>query len=128
MEKGNSWLEHKSPYYVIAASNLALGDHHFFPKSLLHKTVCDSMNPVNWWLSAQRAQMLPVGLVTLACKLMKLPSSTGGIERCFSTLGAIMSKQRNALEVEKASKLCFINKYFKACRSSEVFIDADNLE
>ena len=37
LEEGNKWLESRSPYFVIAAANLALGDTNFYPKSFLDK-------------------------------------------------------------------------------------------
>jgi hypothetical protein len=40
--------------------------------------------------------------------LMKLPSSSGSLERCFSTLNNIMTEKRNRLGVQKAAKLCSV--------------------
>lgn len=52
-------------------------------------------------------------MLDMIAKLFALPDSTGAIERNFSTMGQIMSDQRNQISVETASKLCVINNHYK---------------
>src|ERR1700754_4715119 len=75
-----------------------------------------SFNPIDWWEHAPNHDLQP-GFKQLIRKLFSLPSSTGGIERLFSTLGNIMTKERNRLSIEKAAKLCNIHNHYKIVQS-----------
>ena len=70
------------------------------------------MNALDWWKQAVTSAVPPTLLDTTST-LFLLPASTGGIERCFSTMGNIITKQRNRISVEKATKLCCINGHYK---------------
>ena len=113
IDDGHKWLEMKNPMYVIAAESLKQADAEFFSQTLLNPLICKKMNPSKWWESASENIRLPKGLVQLAKMLMSLPSSSAGIERDFSTLANIMTKQRNRIGIEKASKLCLVHRYLR---------------
>ena len=54
--------------------------------------------------------LLPEHVTSFILKLMILPASTSALERCFSTLGNIITKKRNRLGILKAEKLCICNR------------------
>lgn len=83
-----------------------------FHKTFLVQSVRESYEPIEWWENAL-TEPLPPRFHQLIRKLFNLPAGSGGIERSFSTLGNIMTKQRNRLSIEKASKLCTIHNHFK---------------
>ena len=51
------------------------------------------------------SKMVNASLCDLAILLLCLPSSSASIERIFSNFGAIQTKLRNRLGLEKAAKL-----------------------
>jgi hypothetical protein len=85
---------------------------NYFYSAFLKPEVCCQMDPLSWWKAAATNQV-PEALKILCSKLFVLPSSTGAVERNFSTLGNIMTKQRNRLSIEKGSKLCRIHNFLK---------------
>ena len=64
-------------------------------------------DPVSWWTSGLRLGFDKT-LSDIAVSLVSCTSSSGGIERCFSTLGATYGKLRTSMGVEKAGKLAFL--------------------
>ena len=74
------------------------------------------LSPAQWWrqMGETMGSELPDGFAELCQRLMMLPASTSGIERSFSTMGAIMTDVRNRLGLQKASKLCLINRTINA--------------
>ena len=64
-------------------------------------------DPVSWWTSGLRLGFDKT-LSDIAVSLVSCTSSYGGIERCFSTLGATYGKLRTLMGVEKAGKLAFL--------------------
>jgi hAT family protein len=65
------------------------------------------MHPADWWLAMNNSSLKEKNLDTIIT-LMKLPASTGSLERAFSVLNNIMTDKRNRLGIQKASKLCCI--------------------
>ena len=47
-------------------------------------------------------------LAKVAISLVSAPFFSGGLKRCFSTLGTTYGKLRTSMGVEKASKLAFM--------------------
>ena len=109
-DRGNEWLSEKSPFFTIAAIHLSLDDTTLFPKSYLNAEFSANMEPSKWWISLKSASTLPPNLCDLAETLMLLPASASAIERCFSTMNLIFHRLRSRLGIEKAAKLCFINR------------------
>src|SRR5262245_61607645 len=72
----------------------------------------NEVSPIPWWKVAFKGS-LPQDAVDVIEMLFILPPSTASIERKFSTLGNIMTKQRNRLSIEKAEKLCTIVNFYK---------------
>lgn len=115
--KGNEWISMKSPMMLIYASELLReNESNFFYDSHLQQTVRESMDPTMWWKTAVKTD-LTQDIKTVVDRIFLLPASTSGIERSFSTLSQIMTKQRNRLSVEKAEKLCVISNYYKIVNS-----------
>lgn len=110
--RGLNVIVESSPLNVIAAMELTNYRTNYFYTAFLKPEVCGQMDPLSWWKAAATNQV-PEELKILASKLFVLPSSTGGVERSFSTLGNIMTKQRNRLSIEKGSKLCRIHNFLK---------------
>jgi len=67
---------------------------------------------IKWWNKAP-TPAVSEGMKELATTILGLPASTGALERCFSTMGNIMSLKRSKLQVEKAGKLCSISNSLK---------------
>lgn len=83
----------------------------FFYAPFLQPDIQSSMSPLEWWKQAATS-VVPKKLLEMIEILFLIPAGTGGIERCFSTMGNIMTKKRNRLEVETAAKLANINGFF----------------
>jgi hypothetical protein len=81
------------------------------PPSL--SSVCTKVNPLTWWKSLRLSTSNPAlqNLCDFAVKVVSLVASSAGIERVFSTLGAVQTTVRNRLGVQKATKLavCYMN-------------------
>lgn len=107
-----------NPYFVIYATKLKNSDATFFFNAFLNEDVINSMDPRDWWKNACTGE-LNAKFRDLFEKLFTFPASTGSIERSFSTLGSIMTKQRNRLSIEKAEKLCSVINYFKLKNSQK---------
>ena len=102
--------------YVAAQLKLEINDDTFYDPVLLNKDVLRgeiALNPAQWWelMGTRMKEKLPTGLSKLAQDLMMLPASTSSMERCFSTMGSIMTETRNRIGVEKASRLCTIYRH-----------------
>lgn len=77
-----------------------------FLKSMFHTSCVTKVDPCVWWKTAKKTSKdLNGELCDLASVLLKLPSSSASIERIFSNFGAIQTKLRNRLGLEKAAKL-----------------------
>jgi hypothetical protein len=111
-EIGLNWLESKNPFYVMYVCELTNLDSNYFFKSFQNPEIIKSMHPRMWWKNACKSSV-DDGFKELVDNLLTFQASTGGIERSFSTLGSIMTKQRNRLGIEKAAKLCSIVNHFK---------------
>ena len=97
----------------MAQLKLEVNDDKFYSKSLMNKDVLRgelALTGAQWWelMDKKVGPKLPAGFAKLAKELMFLPASTSAMERCFSTMGSIMSETRNKIGVEKAGKLCMI--------------------
>lgn len=77
-----------------------------------------SLSGAQWWehMGVLLGTKLPIGFSKLASELMLLPASTSPMERCFSTMGSIMTETRNRIGIEKASKLCMIYRVLNSQR------------
>ena len=64
-------------------------------------------DPVSWWRSSEKLGF-DENLVAAAVSLVTAISSSGGIDRCFSTLGITYGTLRHSLGEEKAGKLAFL--------------------
>jgi hypothetical protein len=77
-----------------------------FLKSLFHDSCVGKLKPGVWWTCVKKTcKGVNPGLCDLAIMLLHLPSSSASIERIFSNFGAIQTKLRNRLGLEKAAKL-----------------------
>lgn len=90
----------------------------YFYSSFLNPEVYTKMEARDWWKAATTPAVPPT-VVDLMDSFYIMPASTSNLERCFSTLGNIMTKQRNRLSLDKASKLCMINNHFKLEKQAE---------
>jgi hAT family protein len=113
-----NWISLKNNYFIIFCGEIKKSKSDFFFDSFLEPEVQSTMNPLHWWLQSVTSA-IPPRLLDMVQGLFVLPASTAGIERCFSTMGNIMTKQRNRLSVEKATKLCCINGFFKIQNSEK---------
>lgn len=89
-----------------------------FHSSYQLEEIRSSYHPIEWWEHAPNHE-LPQGFKHLIRKLFSLLASTGGIERIFSTLGNIMTSQRNRLSLDKAAKLCSVHNHFKILENEQ---------
>lgn len=122
------WLAKKNPLYESVQLKLEAGDSNYFVKRLMNKEILRgelALTSSQWWdiMGSQMENKLPIGFAKLAKELMMLPASTSGMERCFSTMGIIISKTRNRIEIEKASKLCMIYRTLNCGRLEDKDID-----
>jgi len=111
-DRGLNFISEVNPVSVIAATALANNNSEYYYSGFLKSEVYNAMDPLSRWKDAATSRV-PVALKTLALKLFVLPSSTGSIERNFSTLGNKMTNQRNRLSIEKGSKLTRIHNFLK---------------
>lgn len=110
-ERGHDFLVKINPLYYNAQLKLEIGDETFYDSKLLNKEILKgevAITASQWWelMGSVMGSKLPIGFAGLAKNLMMLPASTSAIERCFSTMGSIITDTRNRLGIEKASKLC----------------------
>lgn len=112
-EKGLEYLNWKlGSIGVIRATQLSSQNEGVFFKTFLEQKICDELEPSEWWGSAVKGGVED-GFLRFVKTLYTFPSGTAGIERSFSTLGNILTKQRNRMSVEKGAKLCLIHNYYK---------------
>lgn len=114
-EKGLEWLAAKNPALLIVYHELQKPDSNYFFKPYNNKAIISKMQPRDWWKSASKDAVTPI-VHEIVDELLSLPAGTANMERNFSTLGSIITKQRNRLNVEKASKLCSIINHYKIMR------------
>ncbi|OXA53939.1 hypothetical protein Fcan01_10606 [Folsomia candida] len=107
-EKGRKILNKKGTLYLLAAMDLHNSDASVFSETMLLESSTRSIPPQKWWRAANQNK-LPKGFTEFAVSLFNLPAGTASLERNFSSLGNILTKKRNRLGVEKASKLCRVN-------------------
>jgi len=113
--KGRKYFKEKDKSFLQILFAFTCEDTSIF-SSFLFEEDSKSMDPICWWKAAHSDNPTKVTkeFLCLATSLLRLPSSTAGIERNFSKLGAIFSDgNRNRLAVEKADKICFICNSFK---------------
>jgi len=80
-----------------------------FLKSLFHDSCVGKLKPGVWWTCVKKAcKGVNPGLCDLAIMLLHLPSSSASTERIFSNFGAIQTKLRNRLGLEKAIQACLV--------------------
>jgi hypothetical protein len=77
-----------------------------FPKTMFHTSVIDKLSPCLWWKSIKSMhKKVNPELCDLATLLLQLPPSSASIEHIFSSFGAVQTKLRNRLGIQKAAKL-----------------------
>ena len=122
-------MDQRNHLFLVAQLKLEAGVDQFYDKILMQKSLLKgetALSPAQWWrLMGQRIPTLPSGLTKLAEELMMLPASTSAIERCFSTMGSIMTKTRNRIGIEKAGKLCFIYRTLNSGRFEDENVEMD---
>jgi hypothetical protein len=111
-ENARAWLAAKNEHFLACSIALEAQDHSIFSPSLLS---LQTISPRTWWRSAHldAPEKISAEFLELVDDLLSLPSSTAGIERCFSSLKSVLSENRSRLDVLKATKLCFINRHLK---------------
>jgi hypothetical protein len=110
--EGLNWISKKSDFYLIFVGELNKSSSTYFFDAFLQPSARKNLKPIDWWANAI-TPAVPKPFAELVHTLFLFPASTAGIERCFSTMGNIMTRQRNRISVEKAAKLCAINNYYK---------------
>jgi hAT family protein len=118
---GINWIAKKNNFYIqFCGENGEINKQKsdYFFDSYLKQEVQSKMNPLDWWKQSVTTAA-PNKLLDIINILFILPASSAGIERCFSTMGNIMTKQRNRLTIEKATKLCCINGFYKIVNADE---------
>jgi len=109
-EKGYRKLATINPIRIQLSVEIQKLESQFFYSSFLLANVCETLDPVDWWKSALKIS-LSADMEDAITNLLILPASLGSIERCFSSLGRIMTKQRNRLRLDKAYKLCTVTNF-----------------
>jgi hypothetical protein len=77
------------------------------------------MTTDKWWqligIREKKAtgNKLPTGFCSFMVSLHSCPSSSGSIERIFSSFGLVWSKMRNSLGTDRAEKLVKIYRHLK---------------
>ena len=107
-DKGYRYIESKSSTFLLNMANFQGKNEDCFHRQYFSEEMRFGLDPLLWWQQASKFKITEDFMLLLK-KLFALPASTGGIERSFSTLGNIMSKKRNRLDVEKAGKLCTVH-------------------
>jgi len=110
--QGLNWLSNRSSFYIVFATEIGDSTSEYFFQSFQQESVMKKLEAVKWWKKAPTSAVSR-GMIDLATTIVGLPASTGALERCFSTMGNIMSFKRNKLAVEKAGKLCTISNSLK---------------
>lgn len=113
-----NWITNKNEFFLLIVGELKKDKSTYFYDSYLQKGIREKMEPLEWWKQATTSA-IPAKFVELMETLFLLPASTGGVERSFSTMGNIHTNLRNRLSVEKITKLCCINNYFKIQNEEE---------
>lgn len=108
VEHGYDWLRSVDPGLVEVAMELEALNDEKFPRYLMEASLLQNTDPKTFWTIVEKRGMFPSSACNYALRLMKLPASASGIERCFSTMSSIFSRNRNNLQIEKAGKLCTI--------------------
>jgi len=105
------WFMKKDKDFLPILLAFQSEDTSFFSKLILDSNVTLNLHPISWWKTAHADNPTKVTkhFFQICETLLQLPSSTAGLERCFSTLGNIITDSRNRLKVEKAKKICFVN-------------------
>jgi len=114
-DSGRKWFLKKNLDFLTILLAFQANDDTFFSQIILDDAIVSKLHPVAWWKTAKNDNPTKVTQEFFeTCEtLLRLPSSSAGLERCFSTLGNIITEKRNRLAVEKAQKLCFVNQSLK---------------
>ena len=99
--------------YIASVDDTCLADvtkfmarHTPYNEKLFEGSFADVSSPT-WWKSGGKLGFDP-NLITCAISIVSSVSSSGGLERQFSTLGMNYGKLRSHLGVEKAGELAFL--------------------
>ena len=99
--------------YIASVDDTCLADvtkfmarHTPYNEKLFEGSFAD-VSSSTWWKSGEKLGFDP-NLITCAISIVSSVSSSGGLERQFSTLGMNYGKLRSHLRVEKAGKLAFL--------------------
>lgn len=104
IEEAKEWVYDRNPIYLNYVVSFQ-GQSDPFPKSYFKETLT-KVNPSAYWRSLEN--VLDIKFVEFIAHLMYCPSSSASIERVFSNFSYVISKIRNKLGLEKASKLVSI--------------------
>lgn len=116
---GYEWLKSIDVELVTAAMELEAKNDERYPQYLMNDETLLSIDPRTFWTIVEKRSDFKPSVCQFACRLMKLPASASGLERCFSTMGSILNRNRNNLQVDKASKLCTIYRSLRCLRDED---------
>lgn len=113
---GRRYFLEKDGRFVAIVLALESRDETFFSSVLFEEAVISGVDPFSWWrtASSDNPEKIIPEFVNLCEILLKLPASTAGLERTFSTMGNIISDKRNRLGLSKVDKLCFVNQRLRS--------------
>jgi len=114
-DSGRKWFLKMNIDFLPILLAFQAKDDTFFSKIILDDAIVSTLHPVAWSRTAKNDNPTKVTqeFFEICETLLRLPSSSAGLERCFSTLGNIITEKRNRLGVGKAQKLCFVNQSLK---------------
>lgn len=98
--------------FLLIALAFLTKDETFFSSELFDESITKNLNAISWWKTAQNdnPQKISPQFLELCSDLLKMPSSTAGLERSFSVFNDTTDK-RNRLGLEKAKKIAFIKQF-----------------
>lgn len=115
---GRNFFKRRNPAFInivlgfesfMNGITVAQGEPYFL--DMMREEQVLQMDPVAWWSIAHHdmPHKITKEFFELCRVLLRLPASSAGIERNFSSLKNTYSDNRHNLLVEKAEKICFIN-------------------
>ena len=97
---------------------------------MFEEKIINNMGPSKWWHVMKIKQkdkhdanvqegILPKGFCEFIQCFLCCPSSSGFIERVFSSFGLVWTKVRNSLGIEKTHKLVSIYRHYAALKKAK---------
>lgn len=124
---GFDYLNELSPKLVALSASLQAEDSEVFPKHMLLSTTLEEISAQSWWKAMAKFTNIDKTCIDFCETLMMLPASSACIERSFSTLSDIVTKKRNRLTVDKAQKLCVVNRKLAPKSNDQDMSDGDDI-